>query len=133
MPALGCAALVTEAAVMLGFAEMLPRIPCFCPPGPAVKYSVSGSPRFPAPLEGLRPNVRAQSPGITMVLPGVPKIPDVPEPSCRGPRNAPVVVSKALITPSPKFPTSRLLANLPKVAGAIATPQGEFNGLPGPP
>src|ERR1051326_2438367 len=81
MPPVGCAALVTAALVMLGLAEMLPSSPCFCEPGPAVKYSLSASPTVP------RPKLRPHNPGIVIVLPGVPKSPPVPLPSWRVPRS----------------------------------------------
>src|SRR5579872_541587 len=59
MPAVPCAALVIPLVTRFGFAWMLPRIPCFWPPGPAVKYTVSLSPPLP-PL----PTYRDQRPGI---------------------------------------------------------------------
>src|SRR5580704_6720962 len=52
----------------------------------------------------------------------------LPEGSCSVPRRFPLVTSKALILPSLKFPTSKALAKVPKLGGAIAIPQGEFSG-----
>src|ERR1019366_4468374 len=101
------------------FRSMLPSIPCFGPPGPAVKYRALLSPPLP-PL----PTYRAHRPGSTMLL---------PLGSCSVPWNAPVAGSYALIMPSPKLPTSRVPANLPNVAGAMARPHGEFRRLPVPP
>src|SRR6185295_17408161 len=63
IPPPGWPAFVIAAAVMVGFAEMLPKTPCFCPPGPEEKYSVLGSPTAPTP------KVNAHSPGILMLLP----------------------------------------------------------------
>jgi hypothetical protein len=40
----------------------------------------------------------------------------------------PVEASNALIVPSPKLPTGSALLNAPILAGAIASPQGEFSG-----
>src|ERR1019366_8975463 len=119
IPPAACAAFVIALAATLGFAWMLPSIPCFWPPGPAVKYTALLSPPLP-PL----PKYRAHRRGSTMLL---------PLGSCKVPWNAPVAGSYALIMPSPKLPTSRLLANLPNVAGAMARPHGEFRRLPDPP
>src|SRR5437588_7413307 len=49
---------------------------------------------------------------------------------CSCPRKSPEVGAKALIRPSPKFPTNKALLNLPKLAGARARPQGEFRVPP---
>src|SRR5207247_8737427 len=46
------------------------------------------------------------------------------------PRGAPLMASNALIVPSPKFPTRRLLQNSPKTDGAIAIPQGALSVPP---
>src|ERR1035441_3592172 len=119
IPPAACAAFVIPVAATVGFAWMLPSMPCFWPPGPAVKYTALLSPPLP-PL----PTYRDHRPGSTMLL---------PLGSCKVPWNAPVVGSYALIMPSPKLPTSRVPANLPNVAGAMARPHGEFRRLPAPP
>jgi len=46
------------------------------------------------------------------------------------PINAPVDALNALILPSPKLPISTALLNVPKSAGASATPQGAFSVPP---
>src|ERR1700676_736785 len=79
---------------------------------PAVKYKVLGSPPLP-PL----PNAIAHRPEFTMGWPFL---------SCRVPRVTPVLGSNALMRPLPKFPTRTAPPKAPHVAGAIATPQGEF-------
>ena len=58
----------------------------------------------------LVPNVKAQSPRLTIGLPAG---------SCNVPKGFPLVASKALILPSPKLPTSKAFAKVPKLGGAI--------------
>src|SRR6266566_8742025 len=91
----------------------LPNKPFASSLGPAVNKMSSGV--VPAPP----PGVRAQRPSIDRICPVEFR---------SWPRNVPEVGSKALIRPSPKFPTSMSPANLPKVEGARARPHGAFNG-----
>src|ERR1700688_1415620 len=82
---------------------------------PAVRYRVPGSPEGPPP-----PNTIPHNPGFISTL---------LEESESWPRNFPVV-SKALMVPSPKFPTRIALGNSPKVAGVATTPQGALSFPP---
>ena len=105
---------MTLVLVTIGLAWMLPRTPCVWPAGPAVKKIGI----LVAAVAAVT-HEKAQRPGIMMFLPLA---------SCNGPSDAPVFGSKALMAPSPKFPTNKSLANFPNVAGAMATPHGEFSG-----
>src|ERR1700674_1086046 len=95
--------------------SILPNRPSASSFRPALKNSVPGDDggpdEFAAP-----PNVSAQSPSLTR---GLPSGPD------SAPSQWPVFGSNALITPSSKLPIRMSLANLPKLAGAIARPHGE--------
>ncbi len=83
---------------------------------PAVRYSVvTGWLRAPLP------NVRPHSPSLTMAL---------PVESFTEWMNAPVLMSKPLILPSPKLPTSSAPLSVPKLAGATAMPQGALSAPP---
>jgi hypothetical protein len=95
---------------------MLRTRPSFSPFGPALKKSVGTFLPFAALVV---PNSKAQSPSITI---------GVPPESDKVPRKAPVLILKALMVPSPKLPTSRAWLNVPKFAGALAMPHGEFSG-----
>ena len=84
--------------------------------GPAVKKSVPAVPLLPPCA-----NWSAQRPSISSGLLSAPRS----LPSCT---NVFGDASRyALMRPSPKFPTSRSPANVPKVAGAIARPHGAFS------
>src|SRR5579863_2503326 len=104
-----------------GAAWMLASSPCDCsgslfgpPPIPAVMYRVPGSsPRAPPPKS------KDHNPAIAIGCPVL---------SSSVPSTAPVVVLKALILPSVKFPTRSAPENGPKLAGAIAIPHGELRG-----
>jgi hypothetical protein len=94
-----------------------PNMPRRYPSGPLAKNRLSLGPlaEFPPP------NSKAHSPGNAMTLPAA---------FFKVPINAPVVGLKALMRPLPTLPTSKSLLNVPKVEGAIARPQGSFNGPP---
>src|SRR5205823_12669319 len=92
---------------------ILPKSPSASSFGPAVKYSVCGSPFEPA-----LPNSSAQSPSIAIFLPSS---------SRRAPSflKSPFGCSvNAWILPFPKLPIRRSPPRLPHPAGASATPQG---------
>src|SRR5947207_2837016 len=97
----------------------LPNRPCASPNGPAVKNSALVGPAA-APL----PNAMAHRPSIVIGGPSAacswPRGRSSPSPrKCPG--------SKALMWPSPKLPTSRSPLNVPKSAGATASPHGELS------
>src|SRR6201997_2075181 len=90
------------------------------------------SPRSPS-ASWLGPAVKYRALGVTLSEPAGNRSPHSPEmvigpPWFRSwPRNWPVVGLKALIRPSPKFPTRMSPPKAPKVAGASVTPHGELS------
>src|SRR5579864_4230891 len=90
------------------------------------------SPSSPS-ASSLIPAVKYRAPGVTLSEPAGNRSPHSPEmvigpPWVRSwPRNWPVVGLKALIRPSPKFPTRMSPPKAPKVAGASVTAHGELS------
>src|SRR5438552_6884780 len=100
-------------------ATSFPNRPCSSPKGPAVKNRAFVGPA-PAPF----PKARAHRPSIAT---GAPLAAWSWPRSCSSPLPSKRSRSKALMWPSPKFPTSRFPPNCPKSAGARASPHGEFS------